>query len=342
MSTASGYRFVYRFDELTEGERSSAGGKGQTLARLFQAGYPVPDGFVILPAAFGGEGQADLLADEAWRQVQAHLARLRGGDPQMAFAVRSSALAEDSARASFAGEFETVLEVGSDEAIREAIGAVRRSRHAERVQAYGQARDIDGEQEMAVVVQRLVRAELSGVLFTADPVSGSRNDMPGNYVRGLGEALVSGEAAPHEFRLSRPKGRYEGPGELKRYARRLFKLARRLERDLGGPQDIEWAIAGGKVYLLQSRPITTLLGFDPMTGEFNDSLTGDYVWSSVNVGEAMSVVMTPFTWAMLRMTFGELDLLPGHASVGNIGGRFYQNVTVGISVLGALGRNYED
>jgi pyruvate,water dikinase len=338
MSEAS----VYGFDELTEGQQSSAGGKGQTLARLFQAGYPMPDGFVILPFAFGGEGQTDSLVEEAWREVQVHLARLRGGDRQMAFAVRSSALGEDSARASFAGEFETVLDVGSDEAIREAIEAVRRSRHAERVQAYGQARGVGTDHDMAVVVQCLVRADLSGVLFTADPVTGSRDKLHGNYVHGLGEALVSGEATPHEFRLSRPKGRYEGPGALKRFARRLFKLAGRLERDLGGPQDVEWAIAGRKLYILQSRPITMLLGFDPVTGEFNDSLTGDYVWSCVNLGEAMSVVMTPFTWAMLRMTFGELDLLPGHASVGNIGGRFYQNVTVGISVLGALGRNYED
>jgi phosphohistidine swiveling domain-containing protein len=333
---------VFSFDELPTERQASAGGKGGTLARLYQAGYPVPDGLVILPAAFAGdELPPDALSAEAWAQLQAHLVRLRGDDPHAAFAVRSSALSEDSARASFAGEFETVLDVRDDEAVREGIGTVRRSRHAERVRAYARARGVETDLEMAVVVQRLVRADLSGVLFTADPVTGSRDQMSGNYVHGLGEALVSGQATPYEFKLSRPRGRYEGPPELKRFASRLYRLAKCLERDLGSPQD-EWAITGKNLFLLQSRPITTLLGFDPLTGEYNDSLTGDYVWSCVNVGEALSVVMTPFTWSLMRMVFGELDVLPGHASVGNIGGRMYQNVTVGISVLAALGQNVQD
>jgi phosphohistidine swiveling domain-containing protein len=329
---------VFAFDELPPERQASAGGKGSTLACLYQASYPVPDGLVILPTAFAG----DELQPGVWTQVQAHLARLRGDDPQAAFAVCSSALAEDSARASFAGEFETVLDVRSDEAVREALGTVRRSRHAERVRAYARARGVETDLEMAVVVRHLVRADLSGVLFSADPVTGSRDHMSGNYVHGLGEALVSRQATPHEFTLSRPRGRYEGPPELKRFARQLYRLAKRLERDLGGPQDIEWAIGGGKVYILQSRPITTLLGFDPLSGEYNDSRTGDYVWSCVNAGEAMSVVMTPYTWSVMRLAFGELDVLPGHASVGNIGGRLYQNATVAISVLGALGQNVED
>jgi phosphohistidine swiveling domain-containing protein len=326
------------FDELPAEGQTSAGGKGSTLARLYQAGYPVPDGLVILPSAFND----DELRPEAWARVQVHLARLCGNDPQAAFAVRSSALAEDSARASFAGEFETVLDVRSDEAVREAIGTVRRSRHVARVRAYGRARGAETDYDMAVVVQRLVQPDLSGNLFSADPVTGGRYQMSGNYVHGLGDTLVSGQATPHEFTLSRPRGRYKGPAALKRFARRLYKLARRLERDLGCPQDVEWAIARGKVYILQSRPITTLLGFDPVTGEYNDSLTGDYVWSCVNVGEALSVVMTPYTWSVMRRAFGELDVLPGYASVGNIGGRLYQNATVAISVLGALGQNVED
>jgi phosphohistidine swiveling domain-containing protein len=328
---------IRSFNELTPQEQPFAGGKGGTLAQLYQAGYPVPDGFVILPTAFAG----DELTAGAWAQVQAQLTRLRRGAPNPAFAVRSSALSEDSALASFAGEFETVLEVATDEAIREAIHTVRRSRHSERVRAYSEAKGVQPLHDMAVVVQRMVRADLSGVLFTADPVSGSRRQMAGNYVRGLGDKLVSGEAAPLEFSLARPRGHYEGQAELKRFARRLFKLGKRLEQELGCPQDIEWAGAGGKLHLLQSRPITTLVGFDPLTGEFNDSLTGDYLWNCVNVGEAMSVVMTPFTWSMMRMAFDELNILPGYSSVGNIGGRLYQNVTVGVSVLAALGRDFE-
>jgi phosphoenolpyruvate synthase/pyruvate phosphate dikinase len=183
---------VRTFSELTAEERPLAGGKGSALARLTQAGYPVPDGLIILPTAFVGD---DLTAG-AWAQLQPHLDRLRRGAPKPTFAVRSSALSEDSAQASFAGEFETVLEVGGDEAIREAIHTVRRSRHSERVRAYSEAKGVEPLQDMAVVVQRMVPAEFSGVLFTADPVSGSRSQMAGNYVRGLGDKLVSGEATP--------------------------------------------------------------------------------------------------------------------------------------------------
>jgi pyruvate,water dikinase len=96
---------ICAFDELTLEQKPAAGGKGGTLARLYQAGYPVPDGVVVLPGAFA----KDEMLPEAWAQVKAHLARIRGEDPLAALAVRSSALAEDSARASFAGEFETVL-----------------------------------------------------------------------------------------------------------------------------------------------------------------------------------------------------------------------------------------
>jgi phosphoenolpyruvate synthase/pyruvate phosphate dikinase len=274
--------YVRSFRELAPEQRSFAGGKGGTLARLYQAGYPVPDGFVILPAAFAG----DQLTPAAWAHVLVHLARLRGGKADAAFAVRSSALCEDSPRASFAGEFETVLDVCTDEQVRDAIQAVCRSRLSERVQAYSQARGMDPAQEMAVVVQRLLPAILSGVLFTADPLTGSRTHMRGNYVHGLGDRLVSGQASGEPFAIERPGGRYEGAPELKPVARRLFRLASQLEQELGGPQDVEWAVAGRRLHLLQSRPITTLVGHDPATGEWNESLTDDFLWSNVNLGEA--------------------------------------------------------
>ena len=324
------------FDELTTEQRTFAGGKGSTLARLYQAGYPVPDGFIILPAAFDG----DRLDTEAWAQVQVHLARMRQDGRHVAFAVRSSALSEDSVQASFAGEFETALNVHTDEEIRDAIRTVRGSRQSDRVQAYGQAHGVDATHEMAVVVQRLIRADVSGVLFTADPVTGNRMYMTGNFVHGLGEQLVSGEANPQAFTLKRPKGQYDGPPELKRFARRLYKLASRLETELGGPQDIEWAIARGKLWLLQSRPITTLRGHNPATGERNDSLTGDYLWTNANFGEAFPDVLTPLTWSIaqvfLRSNGYEIEAMP-YPLVGNIAGRLYMNLSVGISAINALG-----
>ena len=110
---------IRSFKELAKEQESLVGGKGRTLARLYRAGYRVPDGFIILRAAFVG----DELTSEAWAQVQARLARMRRDDKDGSFAVRSSAVSEDSALASFAGEFETVLDVRTDEEIRQAIHA---------------------------------------------------------------------------------------------------------------------------------------------------------------------------------------------------------------------------
>jgi len=326
---------VRSFQDLAEGDRAAAGGKGGTLARLFRSGYPVPEGFVVLPEAFAG----DELRPEGWAQVQAGLARMRKRDPGASFAVRSSALSEDSASASFAGEFETVLDVHTDETIREAVRTVRRSRHSERVQTYSQAKGMDQEHEIAVVVQRLVRAEVSGVLFTADPVTGSRAHMTGNYVYGLGEALVSGEAEPHTFTLARPKGRYDGTGDLKRHARKLYRLGRRLEKDLGAPQDVEWALAGGRLYLLQSRPITTLAECDPLTQDWNSSLSGDYLWA--DSGGVYPEVITPSTWSLWR-TLLDRHRLSGVPFIGNIVGRIYTNVSVLAAMLHKLGRSEAD
>jgi phosphohistidine swiveling domain-containing protein len=317
---------IQTFGELTADRQTLAGGKGGTLARLFQAGYPVPDGFVILPTASAG----DRLTAEAWTQVQTLLKQMR--ENGIAFAVRSSALSEDSALASFAGEFETVLDVHSDERVREAIHAVRRSRHSERVQAYSEAHGLEAAHSMAVVVQQLVRAHISGVLFTADPVSGDRSLMLGNFIYGLGDELVSGEAEPYTFTLDRSTGQYEGPRALKRYARQLFRLATRLERDLDCPQDIEWAIAEGRLYLLQSRPITTLVSHDPLTGEWNHTLTGDYVWTSQMTGEIFPRVLTPSTWSVWEILFNRLRA--GEIrSTGNIGGRVYMNYSLLYSFL---------
>ncbi len=329
---------IRTFDELTTAEQPSAGGKGGTLARIFQAGFPVPEGFVVLPTAFDG----DKLTVEGWQQVQDQIADLGGNrNGKLSLAVRSSALSEDSAQASFAGEFETVLDVHTRPLILDAIHTVRRSRHSERVQAYSEAKGIESEHELAVVVQRLVRADISGVLFTADPVSGSHMRMTGNFVHGDGEKLVSGEAEPYTFTFERPKGQYDGPQEMKPQARKLYKLAARLEKELGCPQDIEWAVADGRIWILQSRPITTLQGYDATTGAWNDSLTGDFLWSRNNFGEARPDVLSPFTYSLSEKVWSEISFLPGYSMAGNICGRYYANVSVAISMSLAMGKSME-
>jgi len=314
---------------------AAAGGKGNTLSRLRRAGYPVPDGFVVLFTAFEGDALSAAARDSILQAARV----LRASAGSSSFAVRSSAQQEDSARISFAGAFETVLDVSSDEDLLQAIERVRRSRHSARAASYAEARGGAATQEMAVVVQHLVRADVSGVLFTADPVTGDRGAMAGNAVRGLGEALVSGEATAATFTLRKPRGTYTGPKALGRYARQLFELGLRLERELGGPQDIEWAVAGGRAAVLQARAITTLRPEDPVTGERNDSYSGDYLWTNANVGEAFIGVMTPCTWSMVQGAFR--ILLPmlfveGHQPMGLIGGRVYMNYSLVLEMGAAL------
>lgn len=328
---------ISSFNKLAKEQEPLAGGKGRTLARLYQAGYRVPDGFIILPAAFVD----DKLTLEAWAQVQAHLARMRRDARDGSFVVRSSALSEDSTQASFAGEFETVLDVQTDEDIREAIHTVRRSRHNARVHAYSQAQGLEEtEHEIAIVIQRLIRADFSGVLFTADPVTGDQMQMMGNFVPGLGEKLVSGQVIPQTFTLARSKGTYSGPAELNRLARALYRNACGLEKELGGPQDIEWAIAGGRLYILQSRPITTLGGYKADTGEWNDSLRGNFLWSGTNLVENAPHVLTPFSCSLRKgLVYEGVDFcdgssigVDGYPLAGIIGGRGYINLSIQISV----------
>lgn len=331
---------LYFFDELPPEAGPKVGGKGSVLARLYQRRYPVPNGFVITVDAFS----EDDLKPEAWVQVQASLARMRQRIPGLIFCIRSSALSEDSAQASFAGEFESVLNVESDADILSAIRTVRVSAKSERVQAYLQAQGINTFQPVAVVVQEFIRADYAGVIFTADPVSGNLMHMSGNFVRGGGEKLVSGEANAQPFTFQRPRGSYQGPPELKPYARRLYNLCERLDRDSSAPQDIEWVIAGGKVSIVQSRPISSLRGFNPATGEWNDSLRGDFLWSNGNAAEIQPDVMP-----LLTATIGDLWgqgygewWSDRYRASGCIGGRLYFNITVQVAPFTRLpGMNVE-
>ncbi|NIO76777.1 MAG: hypothetical protein GTO14_00780, partial [Anaerolineales bacterium] len=194
---------IRSINQLTAEQLSVAGGKGGSLARLYQAGFPVPDGFVIPASAFVNGH----LKPEAWAEVQAHLARMRTRSHDVAFAVRSSAMSEDSAQASFAGKFETVLNVYTDEEVRRAIHTVYGSRQSERVQAYSRFKGMEPTHEVAVVIQELVRAEISGVLFTADPVTGQRDQAMISAAWGLGEAIVGGLVTPDTLIVEKATGR---------------------------------------------------------------------------------------------------------------------------------------
>ncbi|MCC6496966.1 MAG: hypothetical protein IT193_12005, partial [Propionibacteriaceae bacterium] len=184
----------------------------------------------------------------------------------------------------------------------------------------------------------MVPAEQAGVLFTVHPLTADLATMLGNVVAGSGEALVSGSASAGQFTFTRPGGDYSGPEALRPFAATLHTEAHLAETAFDGmPLDIEWAVAGGKVWLLQARPITTLSGWDPVTAERNDSLTGNCLWSATNLSEANPEAQTPLTVSAvthLQANGGPSMALRGREMAGYIGGRPYANISVQIAARG--------
>jgi pyruvate,water dikinase len=298
-----------------------AGGKGASLARMAAAGLPVPRGFVVCTAAFqafldpyGGtelvlelmrgldvhdagalEAAATRLRDvilgnalpdemrEAIRQAYQELGR------QPAVAVRSSAVSEDGEAASFAGQQDTFLNVRGEEAIARQVQACWASFFAPRALFYRAQKGALSDTRMAVVVQEMVRADKSGVLFTVDPIRKRRDCMVIEAVFGLGEGVVSGELTPDHYVLDRDTGvvieefiavqsaavMYDSEHQGTRHVeltedegsarvlddeqlQRVRAMGLRVEAFFGSPQDIEWSFRDAELLLLQSRPITTL------------------------------------------------------------------------------------
>ena len=239
-----------------------SGRKAATLAALAARGFPVPPGFVVTTAACERilatvDDAAEDLAraefpDDVWAGIVSGLRQLGGG----VVAVRSSATAEDLPDASYAGQYETVLRVSGPDEVAQAVRRCLASAWSARVRAYsGSHRD-----PMAVLVQRLVPADAAGVVFTANPVTGDREILV-SAVRGLGDRLVSGEATPDEWVVRGDEVRcLRAPENAIDLAtvHDVVALARRVHEFGGCPQDLEWAIAGGDLFLLQARPITAL------------------------------------------------------------------------------------
>jgi pyruvate,water dikinase len=222
-------------------DAGTCGHKAATLALLRSLGFDVPDGFVI-PA--GVQASRD--------DIAAALARLGDGP----VAVRSSGLAEDLPDASFAGQYDTLLDVRGAEAVLNAAAACVSSAHDGRIESYGHV-----VRPVAVLVQKMVDAEAAGVAFSANPLTGNRDEVRVSATRGLGDKLVSGAVDADEWLVTAERAtviaqpqKAIGP-EL---ARRVAALARKAEAARLAPQDIEWAAAGDRLWLLQSRPITAL------------------------------------------------------------------------------------
>jgi rifampicin phosphotransferase len=286
-------------------DRASVGGKAGVLGELATAGFPVLPGVVVTAAALDDPDGLDVMLADAAR-------RLGVGR----FAVRSSGAAEDLPDASYAGLYETYLNVTADglgQAVRRCFGAAT----AERVSAYHR-RHSGGPAGMAVLVQPMLDPVAAGVAFTAHPVTGDRDQTVVTAVAGLGERLVSGEAVGEEWTitardatLTRPTpaaGRVLTAGQ----AQAVADLARRVADRYSRPQDIEWAVdRDGTLWLLQARPMTAVP--DPVSWE----PPGPGLWMrNFRLGEWLPEAVTPLfaTWLLPVLEDGYLDGM--HASVG--------------------------
>jgi phosphohistidine swiveling domain-containing protein len=255
LATRASVAALISLDDAAGEAAALAGNKAATLAVLRRAGFEVPAGVVVSADALRS---LDAELPTAVRAALVTVPDLLGPGP---WAVRSSSTAEDSEQASFAGQFETVLGVEADGLV-DAVRHVWRSARTDRVMAYA------GNQapgSMAVLIQPMIAADAAGVAFTVDPVSGRHRTVI-EAVKGLGERLVSGAATPERWTVEED-GSIEAPSEARvlkaEQARAVGDLARRVEEHQGRPQDIEWAIGGGSLWLLQARPITTLPSSGP-------------------------------------------------------------------------------
>ena len=246
---------------------AEVGGKGASLFRLVALGCPVPRFFVIPAAVMRAHADGRLSPDAAAAAAVLAAWRELGGEGA-AVAVRSSSVGEDSAEHSFAGVFDTILDVRDAEAVIEAVERCWASHGGAAADAYRAARGSGEDAGMAVVVQRMVEATWSGVCFTADPITQALSVTVVNATPGLGENLVSGLTTPEEIRLDTRSGRVierrapagQPPPFPADLLTAVVEEATKVADAFGFPQDLEWAFDGDRIQLLQSRPITTLAG----------------------------------------------------------------------------------
>jgi phosphohistidine swiveling domain-containing protein len=302
--------------ELSEkiADRSDlVGGKAAGLGELIRHGERVPPGFCVTTEAH------DLgVLPEA--EIVAAYARLGAGP----VAVRSSATAEDLPDASFAGQHDTFLGVTGAAEVLAAVARCWDSLHAPRAVAYREAHDIDhGAVRMAVVVQRMVDAETAGVLFTANPLTGSRAEMLVDAAPGPGTIVVDGATEVDHYVLGAVPPAAGGCVPPERLAE-LRALGERLQDRAGCPQDVEWAIdRSGTLWSLQSRPITTLFPLPP-----ESSGPQPRVYFEFGHVQGMLQPVTPMGMSTLKaQVAGMLAALGVRAEIVDIGGRLYGDLT---------------
>lgn len=249
---------IKTFENISKKDVALVGGKGSSLGEMLNAGLPVPQGFVITTQAY--EKYNKSITAELEKETLDAFDSLK----TKRVAVRSSATAEDSKTSSWAGQLESYLNVTRDNLI-ESVQKCWSSIKSERALAYAAQQNLPENQlAIAVIVQKMINSEVSGVTFTANPVTNNLKEMMIESVFGLGESLVSGKITPDNFVLDKNlKIKYKTiqnkPTLTDRQIKDLADLCLRIEKLFKSPQDIEWAIdENSKIWILQSRPITTL------------------------------------------------------------------------------------
>lgn len=372
-----------------------AGGKARALARAGRAGLPIPPWFVLSASAFADSLTPDQRAalddtsdpaalapipDTASIPAAVHAALnaavLELCPNRETVAVRSSAIDEDGATHSFAGQLESFLNVAPED-VTDRVCAVWRSAYTPRMLAYRRGHALGGApRPPAVLIQRMILPRAAGVAFSADPVSGRRGVAVVSAVHGLGSSLVSGEAdadtwlvarsgaiverrvvPKHRMHMADPGGRagvrvaivppdlVESPALGDEDVLAVAELARAADRTFGRPQDIEWAIAD-RLVLLQSRPVTSL-------GALPDPDAPLVLWDNSNIVESYSGVSTPLTFSFTReiyqhvyQQFCRMMAVPRRAiadhdetfrnMLGLVRGRLYYNLLNWYRVLALL------
>jgi pyruvate,water dikinase len=371
--------YVLSFQEIDQTQIAVVGGKGAHLGELSRIeGVRVPDGFCVTTGAFERiMAEAPLIEDrlvqlsrlnpddrEAIRALSAEIRRTLEEvaipddlaaaitrshtelGEQAAYAVRSSATAEDLPTASFAGQQDTYLNVVGSAAILQRISQCWASLFTERAVTYRLRNGLDSRKvRMAVVVQRMVFSRVSGILFTADPVTGNRKVASVEASFGLGEALVSGLVNADTYKVrdghviartigakqlaihASPTGgtqtqeiapeQREQPALTDAQAVRLAQLGRRIEAHFGSPQDIEWCLADDDFQIVQSRPITTLFPIPAIGDQEN------HVYISVGHQQMMTDAMKPLGISLWQLTAGR--------PMYEAGGRLFVDVAQGLA-----------
>jgi rifampicin phosphotransferase len=386
--------YVLGFQEIDESQAAVVGGKGAHLRELSRIqGLRVPPGFCVTTDAFRRiMAQAPSIDDlldrlsrlnaddrEAIRALSVEIRRTLEGlaipddvaaaitlplarlGEQAAYAVRSSATAEDSPTASFAGQHDTYLNIVGPAAILQHVKRCWASLFTERAVTYRLRNGFDHRKvPMAVVVQQMVFPHAAGILFTADPVTSNRKVASVEASFGLGEALVSGLVNADLYKVrdgevvakavadkrlaihASPAGgteeqaieaaQQEQPALTDAQVVRLAQLGRRIEAHFGRPQDIEWCLVGDGFDIVQSRPITTLFPI-PAAGDREN-----HVYVSVGHQQMMTDPMKP-----LGLSIRQLTALP---RMYEAGGRLFVDVIQGLAspatragILEALGKS---